>query len=136
MSRALVQLSALSSCTYRTFQNGQFLLLDYKWRVLIHPLTTVHPHLYGQIYCYKVKRMVDKGYLYNISVDLLKPRGVAMIHGLYVILTPVKQSGSILPNWRRVWSSVSGKGKGAARTTTTIVVSRFSVNRARCLPIF
>lgn len=37
----------------------------------------------------------------NISTDLLKTGGPAMIPGLHAALTPIWQSGSILPDWKR-----------------------------------
>ncbi len=37
----------------------------------------------------------------NISVELLKAGGEAMIHGLYAVLTAMWQSGTIPPEWNR-----------------------------------
>ena len=55
---------------------------------------------------------------YNISVELLKAGGEAMVHELHAVLTAVWHSGTI-PS---AWSSLSGRGKGIVRTAKTTVV--------------
>ena len=51
----------------------------------------------------------------NISAELLKAGGEAMIRGLHAILTAIWHSGTIPPDWKR-GSSLSGKAKGTVRT--------------------
>ena len=48
----------------------------------------------------------------NISAELLKAGGEAMIHGLHAVLTAVRHSGTIPPDWK--WGLVVPiwKGKG------------------------
>ena len=57
-----------------------------------------------------------------ISAELLKAVGEAMIHRLHVVLTAVWHSGTILPDWKKGWSSLSGRGKDSVRTATTTTV--------------
>lgn len=52
----------------------------------------------------------------NFSMELLRPGASAMIHGLYVVLTAVWQSGTISSK------SLSETGKGFIRNVTTTVV--------------
>ena len=37
----------------------------------------------------------------NLSAELLKAGGEAMIHGLHAVLTTVWHSGTILPDWKK-----------------------------------
>ncbi|KAG0723422.1 Transposon TX1 uncharacterized protein [Chionoecetes opilio] len=48
----------------------------------------------------------------NISAELLKAGGEAMIHGLHAVLTAVWQSGTIPPDWKRGLVVPIWKGKG------------------------
>ncbi|KAG0727434.1 LINE-1 reverse transcriptase [Chionoecetes opilio] len=48
----------------------------------------------------------------NISAELLKAVGEAMIHGLHAVLTAVWQSGTIPPDWKRGLVVPIWKGKG------------------------
>ncbi|KAG0730476.1 Transposon TX1 uncharacterized protein [Chionoecetes opilio] len=48
----------------------------------------------------------------NISAELLKAGGEAMIHGLHAVLTAVRQSGTIPPAWKRGLVVPIWKGKG------------------------
>ena len=48
----------------------------------------------------------------NISVEMLKAGGEAMIHGLHAVLSAVWQSGTIPPDWKRGLVVPIWKGKG------------------------
>ena len=57
----------------------------------------------------------------NISEELLKAGGEAMIRGLHAVFTAVWHSGTITLAGRRGWSSLSGRGKGSVNNATTTV---------------
>ena len=57
----------------------------------------------------------------NISAELLKAGGEATIRGLHAVLTTVWLSSTIPPDWKRGWSSLSGREKGTIKIATTIM---------------
>ena len=48
----------------------------------------------------------------NISVELLKAGGEAMIRGLHAVLTAIWHSDTIPPDWKRGLAVPIWKGKG------------------------
>lgn len=65
----------------------------------------------------------------NISAELLKGRGETLIRKLHAVLTSVWQSGTVLPDWKRGPSSLSGKGKGIVSTAATEVLHPSACHR-------
>lgn len=94
MDKGLVVLLGTLSCfIYQTRQTGNLQLLNFRWRILVHPLRSI---------C-------------NISEELLKVRDGAMIRRLYAILKAVWQSSTNYPDWKRGMGMIVPiwKGKGS-----------------------
>ena len=89
--------------------------------MLIRSLTKLHPLLMNSKKLW-AKLMGGKAAgICNIRAELLKTGGETMIHGLHAVLTAVWHSGTIPSDWKRGWSSLSGKVKGTVRIATTTV---------------
>ena len=78
--------------------------------MLIHPLKKLHPPLTMSKAVAKLRSGKAAG-ICNISVELLKAVGEAMIHGSHDVLTAVWHSGTI-PEWKKALVVPIWKGKG------------------------
>ena len=54
----------------------------------------------------------------NISTELLRPGGEAMIRGLHAVLSSVGHSSNIPSDWKIGYSSLSERGEWTGRTAT------------------